>query len=244
MIRLYRFGPAWGNFGCISQFVLKVETYLRMTEAEFETVSLGAGFAEMAPKNKLPFIVHGADTIADSSFILDYLKAQFGDLLDADLVPADQARAHLIKRMFEEHIWWIMARERWWSPEAPYWDTPGLLKDLDEAGYVEARNDSQRKCIEHGVGAFTEEELDQRGREDMNAAAILLGDQPYFLGEQPTSVDATAYAFLWQILNAPYASLLKEAAAQHHNLVRYTERITDRWFSDDPMSMARQVPLV
>ena len=54
MVTLFRFGPAWEKFGCISQFVLKVETYLRMAEIEFETKSLGMGFAETAPKGKLP----------------------------------------------------------------------------------------------------------------------------------------------------------------------------------------------
>ncbi len=134
-----------------------------------------------------------------------------------------------------------MARERWWAPEAPYWDTPGLLKEFDQAGYEEARADSQRKCVEHGVGAFTEDELDQRGREDLGALSTLLGEQPYFLGERPTSVDATTYAFLWQILNAPYASRLKDAAIEHENLVGYIRRMSEEWFADDPMSLEREV---
>lgn len=241
MITLYRFGPAWGKFGCISQFVLKIETYLRMADIEFETCSLGAEFAETAPKGRLPYIAHNGAQVADSGFIIDYLKEQFGDPLDAGLSPIDRARGHTIKRMVEEHVWWVMARERWWSPEAPYWDTPGLLKEVDQADYEEARDDSQRKCIEHGVGAFTEDELAQRAQQDIDALAALLGEQPYFLGERPTSVDATTYSFLWQILNAPYTSRLKGAAAEHDNLVAYTKRISEQWFADDPMSLEREV---
>ena len=56
MVTLFRFGPAWDTFGCVSQFVLKVETYLRMADIEFETKSLGLAFAETAPKGKLPYI--------------------------------------------------------------------------------------------------------------------------------------------------------------------------------------------
>ncbi len=106
MITLFRFGPAWHEFGCVSQFVLKVETYLRMADIEFQTKSLGIGFAENAPKGKLPYIEHGGTRIADSSFIIDYLKEQFGDPLDGALSAADQAKGHIIKRMIEEHIWW------------------------------------------------------------------------------------------------------------------------------------------
>ena len=37
MVILNRFGPAWVSFGCASQFVLKIETYLRMANVEFQT---------------------------------------------------------------------------------------------------------------------------------------------------------------------------------------------------------------
>ena len=241
MITLCRFGPAWGNFGCPSQFVLKVETYLRMAGIEFQTRSLGIGFAETAPKGKLPYIEHNDARIADSGIILDYLKQHFGDVLDGSLSALDKARGHTIRRMIEEHIWWVMARERWWAPENPYWDTPGLLKGLDQATYEAAQEDGRRKCVEHGVGAFSEDEIENRGREDLGALATILGGQSYLLGDQPTSADATAYAFLWQILNAPYASRLKDAAGANDNLVAYTTRISETWFADDPMSLERDV---
>ena len=240
MITLFRFGPAWDTFGCISQFVLKIETYLRMADIEFETRSLGIAFAETAPKGKLPYIEHNGAQIADSSFIIDYLKEHFGDSLDVDLSGNQRATGHTIKRMVEEHIWWVMARERWWAPENPYWDTPGMLKELDQASYEEARDDSRRKSIEHGVGAFTEKEIDQRGREDLDALATILGENSYLLGDQPTSVDATTYAFLWQIMNAPYTSQLKIAAHEHRNLATYIQRISEKWFASDPMSLQRE----
>ena len=113
--------------------MLKVETYLRMAGIEFQTTSLGIGFAETAPKGKLPYIEHNGAQIADSSIIIDYLKEQFGDPLDAALSDLERARGHTIKRMVEEHIWWLMARERWWSPENPYWDNGGTtFEDPDE----------------------------------------------------------------------------------------------------------------
>ena len=241
MITLFRIGPAWDKFGCISQFVLKIETYLRMAGIEFETRSLGIGFAETAPKGKLPYIEHDGAQIADSSIIVDYLKEHFGDPLDGALSSSERAKGHTIKRMIEEHIWWIMARERWWAPENPYWDTPGMLKELDQASYEEARDNSRRKCIEHGVGAFTEDELDKRGREDLDALSTLLGEHPYILGDQPTSVDATTYAFLWQIMNGPYTSQLKDAAQEHDNLSDYVQRMSKEWFGNDPMSLEREV---
>ena len=241
MVTLFRFGPAWETFGCVSQFVLKIETYLRMAGVEFQTKSLGMGFAETAPKGKLPYIEHNDAQIADSSIIIDYLKEHFGDPLDGNLSDSQRASGHTIKRMVEEHIWWLMARERWWAPENPYWDTPGLLKELDQESYEGARDDSRRKCMEHGVGAFTDLEIDKRGREDLDTISTLLGQHLYFLGDQATSVDATTYAFLWQIMHAAYTSQLKNAALKHKNLVSYVQRLEEKWFSDDPMSIQREV---
>ena len=244
MITLVRFGPAWEEFGCPSQFVLKVETYLRMTGIEFKTKSVGINFQETAPKGKLPYIEHNGQKIADSSVILSYLKHQFGNPLDADLSAIDQAKAHALKRMVEEHVWWVISRERWWAPENPYWDTPGLLKELDQAAYEEIRDDNRRKCNEHGVGTFTEEELDQRGKEDLSAMAVMLGQQKYFLGDKPTSLDATMYAFLAHIIGAPYTSPLKVAACAHQNLVDYASRMKEEWFSVDPLSTEREVDAI
>jgi len=44
MVILNSFGPAWDSFGSVSQFVLKIETYLRMANIEFQTKSLGLEF--------------------------------------------------------------------------------------------------------------------------------------------------------------------------------------------------------
>lgn len=150
MITLFRFGPAWETFGCISQFVLKVETYLRMADIEFSTTSLGATFGETAPKGKLPYIDHDGTTVADSSIIVGYLEEKFDNPLDGSLDALAKAQGHVIQRMVEEHIWWLMARERWWAPENPYWHTPGLLEGVDQASYEAVRDENYRKCNEHG----------------------------------------------------------------------------------------------
>ena len=117
-----------------------------------------------------------------------------------------------------------------------------MLEGADQATYDEFQTENQRKCIEHGVGAFTADELRARGKADIDATAALLGDQTFLLGEQPSSFDTTVYAFLWQILNAPYASALKDSANSQTNLVDYTKRIEHQFFANDPMSLARQIP--
>ena len=239
MIVIVRFGPGWSGFGCISQFVLKVETYLRMAGIEYRVRDVGLDFPD-APKGKLPYIEHEGRLIADSNIIIDYLKDHFGDSLDSQLKEQQQTTSHVLKRMMEEHLWWIMNRERWWAPENPYWHTSGMLEGLGQKEYEDIRDNAHRKCIEHGVGAFTDHEIDIRGKKDLDAISLILGDQTFFHGQQPSSVDATVYAFLFQILRAPYTSSLKAAAQSHENLSAYVERIYDRWFSEDPLSADRK----
>ncbi len=243
MIVLVRFGPGWSGFGCISQFVLKVETYLRMSSIDFRVRDVGLDFPD-APKGKLPYIEHQGRVIADSNVIIEYLTAHFGDPLDGHLTQLDLARSHTLKRTLEEHIWWVMNRERWWAPENPYWHTVGMFQGMPQNEYEQFRDDSRRKCMEHGIGAYTAEEINARGAADMEAVSSFLGDQSFLLGDQPASVDATAYAFLFQILNAPYTSQLQVAAQSHPNLVAYVGRMYDRWFADDPLSAERQIEAI
>lgn len=110
-------------------------------------------YADAAPFGKVPYIDHDGVLVADSSIIVVCLKTHLGDPLDASLSPQDRALGHVIKRTVEEHLWWLMGRERWWSEENPYWDAPGLCQGIKPAEYYEMRDDSQRKIVEHGVSA-------------------------------------------------------------------------------------------
>ena len=242
MITLYRFGPQWG-FGCVSQFVLKMDTYLRMAELPFQTTSLQLKFGELAPKGKLPYIEHDGVKLADSGFIIDYLKSKLGDKHDAGLSATERATAHCIRRVCEENLVWVMAYERWSSPQEPYFHTPGLFFELGHDTYVSIRDSFLKRIKEHGMGSHTAAEVAQIGKEDLDALDVMLGKQKFFAGDKPTSIDATAYAFLAHASRPAYESRLKETFDSKQNLVDYTNRMTERFFRDDPTSTAREVPL-
>ena len=77
MIELYQFPPMWGlpNF---SPLCLKLETWLRMAKLPYQAPKCGIPLGK-APKHKLPYIVDRGQSIGDSSLIIDYLKATYGD---------------------------------------------------------------------------------------------------------------------------------------------------------------------
>ena len=67
------------------------------------------------------------------------------------------------------------------------------------------------------------------GRADLAALATLLGEQPFFCGDRPTTIDAVAYGFLANILLVPVETELKRSAEAFPNLVAWTEAAERRF---------------
>ena len=90
---------------------MKLETYLRMVGLPYELVN--SGDVLRAPKGKLPFIDDGGTRLADTCFIIEYLKGRYGDPLDASLTPAQRAVATAFQRLLEENLYWAVVHTRW-----------------------------------------------------------------------------------------------------------------------------------
>jgi glutathione S-transferase len=100
MIKLYQFAPAW-EVSNLSPFCLKVETYLRMAELPYEVLYSNP---LQAPKGQLPFLEDNGKRIADSRFIIEHLKATYGDRVDAHLTPQQRAVSNAMQRLIENHL--------------------------------------------------------------------------------------------------------------------------------------------
>ena len=132
MIDLYAFAPLWG-LADVSPFVTKVDVYLRLAELPYRLVPFSMESFTAAPKGKLPYIVDGYETIADSSFIVDYLKKKYSDPLDAKLGPSVRAAGHAIKRMLEENFYWVIVAERWRDTKTAVENTPWWSDSLQNS---------------------------------------------------------------------------------------------------------------
>ena len=230
MIKLYQFAPAFG-LPNISSFCLKLETYLRMVKIPFESV-YGSDMSK-APKGKMPYIIDGDKKIGDSNFIIDHLKQTHGDL-DTHLSASDRAISLAIRRLIEENLYWVMAHNRWSEPKnwemtkaVSFKELPALLKATVPNL---ARKDMQKQIQGHGMGKHSFEEIYAIGIADLVALADFLGDKKFFFGDEPTSLDASAYGILANILGTPFDSPLKDKAQQLNNIVGYCDRIRDRYY--------------
>jgi glutathione S-transferase len=81
------------------------------------------------------------------------------------------------------------------------------------------------------MGRHTAAEVYQIGLTDLNALADFLADKPFFMGDQPTSLDASAYGMLANILWAPLVSPLKDRAEALTNISAYCQRMKDRFYA-------------
>ena len=234
MIILHQFPPAFGLPNA-SPFCLKLELYLRMADLPYRnrfTLEL-----HKAPKGKLPWIDDDGRTVADSGLIIDYLKEKYGDPLDAGLNPEQRALALAIARLIEEHLYWAVLYGRWIAPQGWKMTRPAffgtLPRPLRAIVPLVARRSMRAELQGHGMGRHSPEQIEAFGVADVDSLAALLGDQDYFLGTQPTLVDAIATAFLANVLMVPLETPIKTAAAGHNNLVAYCRRMATRYFPTD-----------
>ena len=75
-----------------------------------------------------------------------------------------------------------------------------------------------------GVGRHSKDEILAFAKEDLNALSVILGNQSFFMGDKPTSIDATIYGFLAQLIYVPWLGPLLT------NLVDYAERMKARYW--------------
>ncbi|MGB8338408.1 MAG: glutathione S-transferase family protein [Burkholderiales bacterium] len=234
MIKLYQFAPAF-NLPNASPFCMKLENYLRMAALPFEIPRPNMRDLGKAPKGKMPYINDNGKIVADTSFIIDYLKTTYGDKLDGWLNTEQKAVALAFQRLLEENLYWAVLHTRWVEPEgwektkaAFFGKMPVPLKwfvpSLARRGLI-------KELHGHGMGRHTPEEIYAIGKRDITALADFLGNKPYMMGSEPCSLDATAYAFLANLVWVPVESALKQHTGQYPQLKAYCERMRSRYYS-------------
>lgn len=230
-ITLYQFPAAFGLPNA-SPFCMKVETYLRMAGIAY--VSRYGMYQLRAPKKKLPYIEDDGRIVADSHLIINYLKSTCGDRLDAALTSAQRAQGTAILRLLEDSLYWVLLYARWiddlgWplTRQAFFGALPAPLRAFIPRL---ARRSLAQQLHAQGIGRHLPEDIYAIGTADIAALSLLLGDRPYLLGAEPSSVDAAGYAFLANILDVPLDVPLRPAARSHVNLSAYCARMRARYY--------------
>ena len=235
MIRLYQYAPALGLPNA-SPFCMKLETYLRMAQLPFVAPQISLREMGRAPKGKLPYVRDGATVLADSTLIIEHFKTTYGDPLDAWLSAEQRAVALSFQRLLEENLYWAVLHSRWMEPQgwamtkqAFFGTLPVPLRWIVP---TLARRGLRQQLRGHGMGRHSAQEIHAIGQRDITALADFLGHKPYFMGDEPCSLDASAYAFLANLVWVPLESPLKQHAARYPQLEVYCRRMRSHYYTD------------
>lgn len=235
MITVYATIP-FGELPDMSPFVIKLQTYLRMVGIPYETA---LGDPRTAPAKKIPYILDDGQLVHDTVLIIEYLKRKHGDSLDGHLDARQRAVAEAFRGLLEQHFYFILGYARYWRDEdfALYRPTfaalaakIGIPKLFAPLLIRKIRGDVKHQLWEQGAARHSRENVMALGRNTLQAVADYLGNAPYFMGDRPTTIDATVYSSLASILWAPMESDIKESLRSHSNLTSYCDRMRDRYW--------------
>jgi glutathione S-transferase len=232
MITLYGFGPQFG-LPDPSPFVTKAEMLLKMANLPYRNDPNGF---RNAPKGKCPYIDDDGKRIADSTFIRWHIEQKYGFDFDRGLNADDRATAWAFEKMTEDNLYWALVDARWTDeanfqkgPKTFFQKVPALVRPV----VVKMIRRQLRKTLHaQGMGRHSQAEIVAIATRGIDAIATYLGQKPFFMGGQPSGVDATMFAFAAGVLCPLFETPIRTAAERHDNLKRYVGRMTARYYPD------------
>lgn len=240
--QLLAFGPAWGC-PSLDAASCKVQAYML-----FCGLKPGVDFAIEPCANphvgiggELPVLQVSASTSSASPTLAEPHEifttlSSFGHDPDARLTTAQRAESLAFSALIEERLG-VALLYSWWEEEANYESVvrPALAATLPVplCFYVpwsmrkRARSQLARRRCNAAAVAYG------HGEAALDALATRLDGEggPFFHGSSPTSVDASAFAYLTAVLRCPLPDdRLRRKLRQHPALVAYCERISNSHF--------------
>lgn len=225
-MQLFTFPEAFGLRN-VSPFCLKVEMALAHLGLDYEIVL--ESDPRKSPKGKLPYIVEGDFTLADSELILEYLDQKTNGGLYAGLSDDEVARGVAFTRLIDDHLYWMLVASRWiddeWFEnvrEGFFGALPPLIKQLASAL---ARKQMRKTYLLHGLGKHSLEEQAGFARRDFEALAAAFKVNDYIAGARLTVYDFGVASLLAGLYDQRPPSWINAIAAEFPSVQRYAERV-------------------
>jgi glutathione S-transferase len=225
MMQLQTFGPGFGEPDA-SPFCLKAMCFLHMSDVEWQSVPNSD--SRKAPYQKLPVLVSGNDTIADSDNIRQYLEQVTGTDFDAALNDQQRAQSRAVIRMAEDHLYFCLVYDRWMTDES--WMQ--LKKHFFSGMPLPLRwliPDMVRRNVicnlkGQGMGRLEYSRMLERANKDIAAIKDMLTDRSFLFGDTPTAADVSVVAVLTSIAANPINTGLQQLVATDSQLTEYIAR--------------------
>ncbi|XP_050691501.1 failed axon connections homolog [Eriocheir sinensis] len=226
VLHMFSRGAACPN---LSPFVLKLETYLRMTEIKYEV-----DYEEpQGSKGKSPWITLNGEDLADSQFIMDHLGTKFAKDLSAHLSGEEKAVAHAFRNTLESNFLFAYAYWRYVEDKGRALVSGMQVPIMLRFAFRAFLGNIKKMLWMQGMGRHTRTEVQHIGRQDLAALSAYLGEKDYLMGEKPTEVDCTVFGILCQVMYCSHGSpYLRMLESDFPNLRAYVLRVRDKFWPD------------
>ncbi len=234
IVAVHGLPPIWG-LPNPSPFAIKLLTWLRMANVPHELRVLRR--PPRSSSGKIPYIDRpDGSVLSDSATIIRTLAQERGIDLDDGLDESTRALGHVVRRTFEESLYFVGLYERFFTPEGYAVVRMDYVRHLPwpirTFARILVRRNARRNAWGQGIARHTREQVAEIGRADLTALSAILGSKPFFLGETPRTVDATALAFLWGYSRHPFESALRKNVEKLPNLLAFVARMRERYWAD------------
>lgn len=195
MIKLYQYPSIWG-MPSLSPFCSKVFYFLTWAKLPFEVISVSN--PRKGPKGKFPVIEDNGVLIADSELIIEHCRQKY----EVDI--EDSLEDLPIRRLLEEHLYFIILYSRWVDPETrveiekPF--KPFFPRGLGKISLYIIRLQLRKQGYAQGISRHSRAQIYQKGIDDLSAV------EQYLIDNQQTKcrlIDMSIYQFLQVIHQTP-----------------------------------------
>jgi len=233
MLKLVTFPAAFGEPSA-SPFCVKAMCLLQVSGVNWTPKFTSD--PRKTPNGKLPILIDGGKTIADSDAIRDHLEKSFKTDFDKGLTPENRAISRAIIRMVEEHLYFALVSDRWLNDDN--WPLikkeffPGIPKVINGLVTNMIRSKTRAQVTAQGMARHSVKGQVARAQKDIDAIKTLLGDKPFLFGDVPSAADMSVVPILRGIAKTPTQTGLRDLITSDQVLVAYLDRGRDAMYPD------------
>jgi hypothetical protein len=195
MIKLYQYPGIW-EMPSLSPFCSKVFYFLIWAKIPFEVVHVSN--PRKGPNGKFPVIEDNGLIVADSEFIIEYCRQKYEvDIEDRmDDIP--------IRRLLEEHLYFIILYSRWIDPETRM-EIEKAFKPFFPRGMGKIllsiiRMQLHKQGYSQGISRHNRPQIYKKGIDDLRAVEQFIIHNQL---EKCRVIDMSVYAFLQVVQQTP-----------------------------------------
>jgi hypothetical protein len=237
VVYMYQF-PRSPVIPSLSPFALKLETWLRMNNVNYENVEIDP-WTVRSKEGMLPFIELDGVEYPDSGLIIKELTMRLKkEGLDANLTNEQKGSARAFEQMIENTTLLTYAMVRYGEKTDEMFNEKILGMKLPFFFKLpfftwSFQNTMRKRLYAHGIGRHTRDDIISIGFDDLKAVSAYLGTKKFFMGDQPTRVDAALFGTLAQIVYVPITTPQGDfVKAECQNLVKYCDRMKEKFWPD------------